>query len=137
MSNGSNNASQIAFITDQLAQTSASMRIGSWHKNQSDIQVGGKSDEVGWELYEACREGGAIIATAHEHSFSRTHLLDHFETQSIADTSNSIRIEKGKTFAFDMTPNCSPCNRLAFGDWQHRSPLLWSDNRRRYHRAKS
>ena len=98
--NNEDNPSQIAFITDQLAQTNATMRICSWHKNQNDMQVGSKSNEVGWGPYEACREGGAIIATAHEHSYSRTHLLDHFKTQSIADTSDTIRIEKGKTFAF-------------------------------------
>ncbi len=94
------NASHIAYITDQLAQSKAPMRICSWHKNQRDMQVGGKRDEVGWGPYEACREGGAIVATGHEHSYSRTHLLDHFETKSVADISNTLTIEKGKTFAF-------------------------------------
>ena len=64
------------------------------------MQVGGKPDEVGWEPYEECRRGGAIIATGHEHSYSRTHLMDSFETQSIAATSTTLRIERGKSFAF-------------------------------------
>ena len=64
------------------------------------MQVGRRSDAVGWEAYEVCRKGGAIIATAHDHSYERTHLLDNFETQSIVSTSNVLQIEEGKTFAF-------------------------------------
>ena len=89
-----------AYITDQLAQTNATWRICSWHKNQKLMQVGGKSTSVGWGPYEACRQGGAIVATGHEHSYSRTHLMDNFETQSIASTSNTLVIEKGRSFAF-------------------------------------
>ena len=89
-----------AYITDQLAQTNATWRICSWHKNQKLMQVGGKSSSVGWGPYEACLQGGAIVATGHEHSYSRTHLMDNFETQSIASTSNTLVIEEGKSFAF-------------------------------------
>ena len=89
-----------AYITDQLAQTNATWRICSWHKNQREMQVGGKSSEVGWGPYRACRQGGAIVATGHEHSYSRTHLMDNFETQSVASTSNTLVIEEGKSFAF-------------------------------------
>lgn len=88
------------YIRDQLAYDNSLWRICSWHKNQKLMQVGGKWNEVGWEAYEECREGGAIIATGHEHSYSRTHLMDNFETQSIASTSNTLQLEKGKTFAF-------------------------------------
>lgn len=90
----------VAYIRSQLAQTNARWRICSWHKNQESMQVGGKDDEVGWEPYEACRQGGAIVATAHEHSYSRTHLMDNFETQSVASTSNTLMIEEGKSFVF-------------------------------------
>ncbi len=64
------------------------------------MQLGRKGNEVGWEPYEACRKGGAIIATGHEHSYSRTHLMDNFETQRVASTSGTLRIEEGITFAF-------------------------------------
>jgi predicted MPP superfamily phosphohydrolase len=90
----------VAYLRDQLAQTDAIWRICSWHKNQRLMQVGGKPSQVGWEPYEACREGGAIVATAHEHSYSRTHLMDDFETQSIASTSKTLVIEEGKSFVF-------------------------------------
>ncbi len=93
----------VAYIRNQLAQTNAKWRICSWHKNQARMQVGrmrNVRNEVGWEPYEACREGGAIVATGHEHNYSRTHLLDNFETQSVASTSGTLGIEEGKTFAF-------------------------------------
>ncbi len=64
------------------------------------MQLGGKDDDVGWQAYEACREGGAIVATAHEHSYSRTHLMDDFKSRSVASGSNILVIEKGKCFVF-------------------------------------
>jgi len=88
------------FIRDKLSSNNFIWRICSWHKNQRLMQVGDKKDEVGWKAYEECRRGGAIIATAHEHSYSRTYLIDNFRNQSIASASNTLRIRRGKTFAF-------------------------------------
>lgn len=51
-------------------------------------------------LYDACRAGGAIIATAHEHSYSRTHLMSSFANQTILDTSAELSIGEGQTIAF-------------------------------------
>jgi hypothetical protein len=96
--NAPDDPDHVAYVRDQLAQTNAVWRICSWHKNQKLMQVGRKGDEVGWKPYETCREGGAIVATAHEHSYSRTHLMDNFETQSIASTSNTLVVEEGKSF---------------------------------------
>ena len=56
------------YIRNQLARDSSIWSVCSWHKNQQEMQVGGKSSEVGWEPYEECRAGGGIIATGHEHS---------------------------------------------------------------------
>ena len=64
------------------------------------MQVSRKSNQVGWDAYEKCRKGGAIIATGHEHSYQRTHLMDELETQSIDSTSNTLHIRDGKSFAF-------------------------------------
>jgi hypothetical protein len=59
------------YIRDELAQDNSTWSICSWHKNQQEMQVGGKTSETGWEVYEECRMGGAIVATGHEHSYSR------------------------------------------------------------------
>ncbi len=91
------------YIREELAQTDAVWRICSWHKNQTAMQVGEKSDETGWGVYEACREGGAIIATAHEHSYERTKTLISIESQ-IVDPEwphpRELRLAPGSSFVF-------------------------------------
>lgn len=90
----------ITYLRKELASSNADWKICSWHKNQNLMQVGGKDDEVGWNPYEECRLAGAIIATGHEHSYSRTHLMSSFESQTIASTSNHLFLSEGKSFAF-------------------------------------
>ena len=98
-----------AFIRASLANDQSIWSISGWHKLMADMQVGGKGDETGWEVYEESRRGGAIIATAHEHSYSRTHLLSHMENQTVASTSQPLVLaadgagtsaDEGRTFAF-------------------------------------
>ena len=52
------------YLRRELADDPNPWRICSWHKQMTDMQVGGKGDSTGWDVYEACREGGGIIATA-------------------------------------------------------------------------
>jgi len=97
------------YIRDKLAADNSIWSISSWHKNMRLMQVGGKGDEAGWPVYEESRKGGAIIATAHEHSYSRTHLLSSCQNQTVASTSNTLVLtedlsstpqDEGKTFVF-------------------------------------
>ena len=92
-----------AYIRNELAQTTAIWRICSWHKNQRKMQIGGKDDGTGWGVYEACRESGAIIATAHEHSYSRTKTLISMQSQSIDPEwphPQQVRVAPGASFVF-------------------------------------
>lgn len=66
---------QLAFIQRSLAKSSAMFKICNWHKNQHDMQVGTKQDAVGWKAYRACMNAGAMVATGHNHSYSRTLTL--------------------------------------------------------------
>jgi hypothetical protein len=96
-----NRSDHESYITNSLNDApNGDWRICAWHKNQRDMQVGGKSDEVGWTAYETCRQQGAIISTGHEHSYSRTHLLSDMSSQQITSTSSNFTVEEGKTFAF-------------------------------------
>jgi hypothetical protein len=97
------------YIRDQLAADDHLWRVSGWHKNMRLMQVGGKSDETGWGVYEESRRGGAIIATAHEHSYSRTHLLSSVELQTVASTQEPLALaaddpvtleDEGRSFAF-------------------------------------
>ena len=91
-----------AYIRQQLASDRSIWRIGAWHKNQEEMQVGGKSSEVGWGPYEACREMGAIIATGHEHSYSRTKTLVDMRSSRVDPAwpdPDRVRVAPGATFA--------------------------------------
>lgn len=88
------------FIRRELEADSSIWRISAWHVNQRLMQVGGKPDEAGWGVYEESRRGGAVIATAHEHSYSRTHLLNNMATQEVSSRSDVLRLRRGRTFAF-------------------------------------
>src|SRR6185436_7091634 len=85
---GFDNGNSHTYIRDQLAADHSVWSISTWHKNMKQMQVGGKADETGWPVYEESKKGGAIIATAHEHSYSRTHLLSSMINQTVASTSN-------------------------------------------------
>jgi len=97
------------YIRDKLAEDNSIWSISSWHKNMRLMQVGGKPDATGWEVYEESRKGGAIIATGHEHTYSRTHLLNSCQNQTVASTSDTLTLsiddpvtseDEGKTFVF-------------------------------------
>jgi len=77
-------------------------RICSFHKNQKLFQIGLKRDEVGYQMYDACREKGAIITTGHEHSYSRTKTMTNYATQSYIDKldKNQIQLSEGTNVAW-------------------------------------
>jgi len=64
------------------------------------MQIGGKRNETGWGVYQACLDAGGIIATGHEHSYSRTYLMSDFENQTVVHKNNHLEIDEGQSFAF-------------------------------------
>jgi len=88
-------------ISSLLKDDPHAWKICQWHQNQKTMQVGGKSDEMGWGVYEACRQAGAIIQTGHEHSYERTRTLIETSTQTVDPTCNSatdLCVGPGRTF---------------------------------------
>jgi hypothetical protein len=71
------------YLQSQLAHDAHIWKICSWHKNQNTMQLGSKGDEIGWAVYETCKNHGAVIATGHEHSYSRTKTLTHIRNQTV------------------------------------------------------
>lgn len=96
------------YLRDQLAADNSLWSICSWHKNQNAMQVGDKPNEVGWDPYEECRIGGAIIATGHEHSYQRTRTLSSIQTQTVDASCEDdpgtpdpdVCVSQGATFVF-------------------------------------
>lgn len=88
------------YIKDKFPGAGNKWRICSWHKNMETMQVGGKSNATGWGVYDSCLNAGAMITVAHEHSYSRTHLMSSFENQVVAHRNNDMTLEPGKSFMF-------------------------------------
>ena len=105
------------YITESFRNSDARWKICSWHKNQRLMQTGNKFDETGWSVYEACLAAGAIVATGHEHSYSRTFLLDSFENQQVVHRDSHMEIGPGSSFAFVS----------GLGGWEARSQITGGD----------
>ena len=92
-----------SFIENQLNDNDHTWRVCSWSKSMNHMQIGNKENNVGWEVYENCKNGAAIIATAHYHSYSRTKTLIDVENQ-IVDPEwlepDKLRVKEGSTFVF-------------------------------------
>lgn len=92
------------YIAQTLEQSDAIWKVCAWHKNQHDMQLGGKSNEVGWGAYQACQGGGAIIATGHEHTYGRTRTLtdlgNHDAGHGAVGEVDTVTVGPGATFVF-------------------------------------
>jgi hypothetical protein len=95
---------QVGFISDALANDSSIWSVCLWHKNQNDMQIGTKGDEVGWNAYRACMNGGAIVSTGHEHSYARTLALTDLGNRAAGHGATgahaSVNLGFGQTFVF-------------------------------------
>jgi hypothetical protein len=106
---GAGDGNHDLYIADALSQTDAIWRVSGWHENMQRMQVGEKSDSTGWGVYEESRRGGAVIATGHSHTYSRTHLLSNMESQVIASIGDPLVLaaddpdtpdDEGRSFVF-------------------------------------
>ena len=92
-----------SFIENHLNNNDHLWRVCSWQGNMHAMQIGAKEDSTGWEVYENCKNHGAIIATAAEHSYHRTKTMIDIENQIVdAEWSkpDKLRVEEGSTFVF-------------------------------------
>jgi hypothetical protein len=89
-----------AFLDNAFREYPNIWRVAMWHKNQLLYQTGGKLNGVGWGVYQTSLAHGAIVATGHEHSYSRTHLMSDYEQTEIASTSNTLVMQPGRSFCF-------------------------------------
>jgi len=99
---GTRGGQHVDYINRAFEANPTPWRMCNWHKNQRLMQVGGKSDEVGWSAYEACREQGAFIATHHEHSYCRSkNLKKTGPTPEVANEDTAVMTTfPGQSFVF-------------------------------------
>jgi hypothetical protein len=106
---GDEAADYAAFIRDSFADSDLAWRVSAWHRNQTAMQTGSKTNDTGWGVYEESRRAGAIIATAHEHAYSRTHLLARVFKPSVVGSDDLLGLgrddpltpaDEGRSFVF-------------------------------------
>jgi hypothetical protein len=90
------------FLESALASSPALHNLCAWHKNQRDMQVGGKVDEVGWKAYQICAAHGTPVVTGHEHSYARTFALsaigDRKQGHGAGGSASELLLGAGRTF---------------------------------------
>ena len=102
---GTKGSGHSSFIENQLNNNDHIWRVCSWHKNMVPIQTAGPyvRNDTGWGVYENCKNDGAIIATAHKHTYHRTKTLIDIENQFVDpewSETNKLRVNEGSTFVF-------------------------------------
>ena len=89
------------FIDKQMRDNNFNWKICSWHLNMSAMQIGKKQDETGWEVYDECKNNGAMIVSGHDHSYARTKTLIDFGQQIVDkdwSESHELRLKQGSSF---------------------------------------
>ena len=99
---GSHGDGHEPYLESALTESQAAFRLCIWHKNQHDMQVGAKADEIGWAPYQLCASHGAPILTGHEHSYSRTLTLtavgDRAREHGAIGHPTDVELAPGSTF---------------------------------------
>jgi hypothetical protein len=123
---GKDSTEHVNFIRDSLAADNSIWSVCSWHKNQRAMQVGTKSDEVGWNAYRECQSAGAIVSTGHEHSYSRTLTLTNVGASGhgAVGAYDVMELRPGRNFVF--VSGLGGVGIRAFSTTYHSSDTWWS-----------
>lgn len=100
---GRSEAAHSGYIAEECRSAPYLWKIANWHRNQTAMQVGDKPDQVGWGVYAESRECGAIVSTAHEHSYGRTRTLTNMVERTVdptCPTADALCVGPGRTFVF-------------------------------------
>jgi len=103
---GTSDSKRPTYVAKQLQNDDHIWKICSWHKNQRATNVGPKEDEMGWTIYEYCRQAGAIVAQGHSHTYARSKTITADQAQTVDDACGDpfdLCIAPGKHFFFDAS----------------------------------
>lgn len=90
------------YLVNKLENNHTIWSVCVWHKNQHDMQLGGKGNDVGWGVYQSCQDHGGIVVTGHEHSYSRTYSLNNLgdagDGHGAYGSPSLMQVTEGSTF---------------------------------------
>jgi len=101
---------QLAFLKKHLNGATEDWKICSWHFYDKYYHTGKYPSDSersiisgsGESFYDYCKDQGAIILSAHDHVYARTHVMSKFKTPVIdsydkGSNGNIVQIRKGAT----------------------------------------
>jgi predicted phosphodiesterase len=94
------------YVNQRLAGDTHVWKMCSWHKDQRATNVGPKSDEMGWQIYENCRLQGAIVAQGHSHTYSRSKTITNDAAQTVDPTCSdpfNLCVSRGRHIFLDSS----------------------------------
>ena len=110
------------YVEEELNRDESFWKICSMHNELTAMETERKSGKTGMEVFEACKNAGAIIATGHHHVYSRTGNIIEFinSKEQVTDPKwtelNRLKISKGSTFMFTSGLAGSPVS-YQINDW--------------------
>jgi len=110
------------YVEEELNRDESFWKICSMHNELTAMETERKSGKTGMEVFEACKNAGAIIATGHHHVYSRTGNIIEFinSKEQVSDPKwtelNRLKISKGSTFMFTSGLAGSPVSHQ-INDW--------------------
>ena len=119
-----------SFVETELNDDNSFWRICSMHNELDAMEQEAKINETGNESFESCRKGGAIIATGHQHLYSRTGNIIEFSNSADQkidpewNDPNKLQVTTGSTFTFISGTSGSPIIDQVYDKW----PVNYSAN---------
>lgn len=71
------------YLKNSLNNSKTQWKICGWHKVHSAFQLSNKSNEVSYSTYQTCIDYGALIMTAHSHTYARTYPITNAENKIV------------------------------------------------------
>ena len=130
VSDSETSPSRADYIDERFKNDDHIWKICVWHKNMRASNVGPKNDEMGWAVYESCRNAGAIVAQGHSHTYSRSKTLTADATQTVDTACSdpfSLCVGPGKHFFFDSSVGGVGLRTLDNGNKPHFASTYSSD----------
>lgn len=103
----------VNYVKQQMATSPHIWNICSFHKNglvspydsNAAGQLGTKGQDMGPALYQTCIDLGAIVATAHEHSYSRTLTLRNVVANLSSNSIDKVQHPLGTVNGWPNVPS--------------------------------
>ena len=125
------------YVKNQLTENNSFWKICSMHNELTAMEYEKKIGKTGMEVFEACREAGAVIASGHLHLYARSGNLIKFvdSTNQIIDSewtnSNKLRLTNDSTFIFVSGLGGSPIFSQIYNEW----PVNYTETQNALHGA--